>query len=65
MLGQLARIWISAISTPEEVMRNRFHYCGVGRPKPLASGRRTAIQHDSVSNVAWPNRLKIQRCCQD
>lgn len=24
------------IYSPEEVMRNGFHYCGVGRPKPLA-----------------------------
>ncbi len=24
------------IYSPEEVVRNGFHYCGVGRPKPLA-----------------------------
>jgi UDPglucose 6-dehydrogenase len=24
------------IYSPEDVMRNGFHYCGVGRPKPLA-----------------------------
>ncbi|THD55613.1 MAG: UDP-glucose/GDP-mannose dehydrogenase family protein [Bradyrhizobium sp.] len=24
------------IYSPEEVMRNGFHYCGIGRPKPLA-----------------------------
>ena len=24
------------ISSPEEVIRRGFHYCGIGRPKPLA-----------------------------
>jgi len=24
------------IYSPEEVIRNGFHYCGIGRPKPLA-----------------------------
>ena len=30
---------LSAIYSPEEVMRNGFHYCGVGRPKSLAYRR--------------------------
>jgi UDPglucose 6-dehydrogenase len=42
-LKELASIMASSvivdlrnIYSPEEVMRNGFHYCGVGRPKPLA-----------------------------
>ena len=42
-LGEMASIMASSvivdlrnIYSPEEVTRNGFHYCGIGRPKPLA-----------------------------
>jgi UDPglucose 6-dehydrogenase len=42
-LGKMASIMASSvivdlrnIYSPEEVIRNGFHYCGIGRPRPLA-----------------------------